>query len=88
MTRIGDGNFLIAGSHVAHDARSAIADVANGALLAAIAPLKNKRLFVRQSAVHQFVRFAGCAAQWRVGEHQDIPPFIIQQRIDTIVGIN
>jgi len=89
-TRIGSHNFLMAHSHVAHDCH--VGDrciMANGALLGGHCTLEDGAYVSGNSAVHQFVRIgrlallSGCSATTK-----DIPPFVIQQNIDTVVGIN
>jgi UDP-N-acetylglucosamine acyltransferase len=90
VTRIGNANFFMAHSHVAHDCR--IGDrciLANGALLGGHCTLGDNAYLSGNCAVHQFVRIgrlallSGCSATTK-----DIPPFVIQQNIDTVVGVN
>jgi UDP-N-acetylglucosamine acyltransferase len=89
-TRIGSHNFFMAGSHVAHDCT--IGDrciLANCALVGGHCTLADNVYLSGNCAVHQFVRIgrlallSGCS-----GTTKDIPPFIIQQGIDTVVGVN
>jgi UDP-N-acetylglucosamine acyltransferase len=89
-TRIGSHNFFMANSHVAHDCR--IGDrciLANGALVGGHCVLEDGAYLSGNAAVHQFVRIgrlamlSGCSATTK-----DIPPFVIQQYIDTVVGVN
>jgi UDP-N-acetylglucosamine acyltransferase len=89
-TRIGSHNFFMAGSHVAHDCT--VGDrciLANGALVGGHCTLADSAYLSGNCAVHQFVRIgrlallSGCS-----GTTKDIPPFIIQQGIDTVVGVN
>ncbi len=89
-TRIGNHNFFMVNAHVAHDCR--IGDrciLANGALLGGHCILEDNVYLSGNCAVHQFVRIgrlallSGCSATTK-----DIPPFIIQQNIDTVVGVN
>jgi UDP-N-acetylglucosamine acyltransferase len=90
LTRIGDHNMLMAGSHVAHDCRIGNRCIlANGALVGGHCTLEDNVFLSGNSAVHQFVRMgrlallSGCS-----GSTKDVPPFIIQQNIDTVVGVN
>jgi UDP-N-acetylglucosamine acyltransferase len=90
VTRIGNHNFFMAGSHVAHDCQIGNRCIlANCALLAGHCVLADNVYLSGNSAVHQFVRIgrlallSGCS-----GTTKDIPPFIIQQGIDTVVGVN
>ncbi len=89
-TVIGSHNFLMANSHVAHDC--VIGDrciLANGALVAGHCTLFDGVILSGNTAVHQFVRIgrlgmiSGCSATGK-----DIPPFVIQQGLDTVSGIN
>lgn len=89
-TRIGSHNFFMVNSHVAHDCR--VGDhciLANGALVGGHCTLENNVYLSGNSAVHQFVRvgrlalLSGCSATTK-----DIPPFMIQQGIDNVVGVN
>ena len=90
VTRIGSHNFLMAGSHVAHDCvvgNNCI--LANGALLGGHCVLEDNVFMSGNSALHQYVRvgrlalLSGCSATT-----MDMPPFIIQQRINCVVGVN
>jgi UDP-N-acetylglucosamine acyltransferase len=90
VTRIGSHNFFMAGSHVAHDCR--IGDrciLANGALVGGHCVLEDNVYLSGNSAVHQFCRvgrlalLSGCSAT-----SKDIPPFIVQQDVNVVVGIN
>jgi UDP-N-acetylglucosamine acyltransferase len=89
-TLIGSHNFFMANSHVAHDCR--IGDhciLANGALVGGHCTIGDNVYLSGNCAVHQFVRIgrlallSGCSATTK-----DIPPFVIQQDIDTVVGVN
>jgi UDP-N-acetylglucosamine acyltransferase len=89
-TRIGNHNFLMANAHVAHDCR--IGDhciLANGALMGGHAVLENNVYLSGNCALHQFVRVGRLALLSGVSAAtKDIPPFIIQQRINCVVGVN
>jgi UDP-N-acetylglucosamine acyltransferase len=89
-TRIGHNNFLMANAHVAHDCRvgnSCI--IANGALLGGHCVLEDNVYLSGNSALHQFVRMGRLALLSGVSATtKDVPPFIIQQRINCIVGVN
>ncbi len=89
-TRIGNHNFFMANAHVAHDCVVGNNCVlANGSLMGGHSVLEDNVLMSGNSAVHQFVRvgrlglLSGCS-----GSTKDIPPFIIQQRINVVVGVN
>jgi UDP-N-acetylglucosamine acyltransferase len=89
-TVIGNHNFLMAGCHLAHDC--VVGDrciLTNGALVAGHCVLEDGAILSGNCAVHQFTRIghlallSGCSAATK-----DIPPFILQQGIDTVSGIN
>jgi UDP-N-acetylglucosamine acyltransferase len=90
VTRIGSHNFFMANSHVAHDCR--VGDrciLANGALLGGHCVLEDSVYLSGNSAVHQFCRvgrlalLSGCSAT-----SKDIPPFVVQQDVNVVVGVN
>jgi UDP-N-acetylglucosamine acyltransferase len=90
VTRIGSNNFFMVNSHVAHDCR--VGDrciLANGAVVGGHALLDDGVYLSGNSAVHQFTRLgklcmlSGCSATTK-----DVPPFVIQQGIDTVSGVN
>ncbi len=89
-TRIGHRNFFMANSHVGHD--SIVGNqciLANGALVGGHVELDDGVFLSGNSAVHQFCRvgrlamLGGCSATTK-----DIPPFVTQQYIDNVVGVN
>jgi UDP-N-acetylglucosamine acyltransferase len=89
-TRIGDHNFLMAHSHVAHDCQVGNHCIlANGALLAGHCVLEDNVYISGNAALHQFCRagrlslLSGTSAATK-----DIPPFIIQQRLNCVCGVN
>jgi UDP-N-acetylglucosamine acyltransferase len=90
LTKIGSHNFFMATSHVAHDCvigNNCI--LANGALLAGHCLLQDGVYLSGNCAVHQFVRVGRLALLSGVSATtKDIPPFIIQQRINCVVGVN
>ena len=89
-TVVGNDNFFMVNSHVAHDC--VVGDrctLANGALVAGHCVLEDNVILSGNTAVHQFVRIgrlgmiSGCSATGK-----DIPPFVIQQGLDNVSGIN
>ncbi len=80
-TRIGDGNLLMVGSHVAHDCQvGSWCVLANGVQLAGHASLEDWVTLGGLSGVAQFVRVgesAFVAAMSAV--ERDVPPFVIVQ---------
>lgn len=90
VTRIGDHNFFMAGSHVAHDCTVGSHCIfANGALLAGHCVVADNVFLSGNCAIHQFVRvgrlalLSGCAIS-----SKDIPPFALQQGNTYIGGLN
>jgi UDP-N-acetylglucosamine acyltransferase len=90
VTRIGSHNYFMGNSHVGHDCL--VGDrciLANGALVAGHCILEDSVYLSGNCAVHQFARvgrlalLSGCSAT-----SKDIPPFIIQQGINIVAGIN
>jgi UDP-N-acetylglucosamine acyltransferase len=90
VTRLGSHNFLMAGSHIGHDSR--VGDhciFANGALVGGHCTLENNVYLSGNSAVHQFVRIGRLALLSGLsGTTKDVPPFVIQHRINAVVGVN
>jgi UDP-N-acetylglucosamine acyltransferase len=89
-TRIGSHNYFMAHSHIAHDCQVGNRCIlANAALVGGHCTLGDGAYLSGNCAVHQFVRvgrlalLSGCSATTK-----DIPPFIIQQNVDTVVGVN
>jgi UDP-N-acetylglucosamine acyltransferase len=89
-TCIGNENFFMVNAHVAHDCR--IGDrciLANGALVGGHCTLGDNVYLSGNCAVHQFVRIGRLALlSGTSATTKDMPPFIIQQEIDTVVGVN
>jgi UDP-N-acetylglucosamine acyltransferase len=90
LTRIGDGNYFTAGSHVAHDCRVGNrCTLVNNALLGGHCDLADFAYVSGNGAVHQFCRmgrlsFLGGGSITT----KDVPPFVMQQGVNTVVGIN
>jgi UDP-N-acetylglucosamine acyltransferase len=89
-TVIGNNNFFMAGAHVAHDCRVGNGCIlANGALLGGHCRVEDNVYLSGNCAVHQFVHVGRLALLSGVsGSTKDIPPFIIQQEINWVVGVN
>ena len=89
-TRIGNGNFFMANSHIAHDCvigNNCI--LANGALVGGHGTLFDNAYLSGNAALHQFSRMGrlsligGTSASTK-----DLPPFIMLQGINVTVGVN
>lgn len=78
-TIIGDNNFLMAYSHVAHDCRIASHVIlANAASLAGHIKIENYAIVGGLVGVHQFVRLGCyCIIGGGSGVNQDIPPYMM-----------
>jgi UDP-N-acetylglucosamine acyltransferase len=89
-TRIGNHNYFMANSHVAHDCQIGNHCIlANGALLGGHCILADNVYLSGNSAVHQYVRIGRLALLSGVSAStKDIPPFFIQQEINTAFGVN
>lgn len=89
-TRIGNNNFFMASAHVAHDCVvSNNCILVNGALLGGHSVLEDKVYLSGNSAVHQFVRVGRLALLSGVSAtSKDVPPFIIQQHYNCVLGVN
>jgi UDP-N-acetylglucosamine acyltransferase len=89
-TTIGDNNFLMGFSHVAHDCKLANnIVVCNGSLLAGCVEVGDRAFISGCVVVHQFVRvgkFAMVGGLSRV--NQDVPPFMMVVGDSRVWGIN
>jgi UDP-N-acetylglucosamine acyltransferase len=90
LTKIGNANFFMANTHVAHDCRVANNCIlANGAVVGGHCALEDNVFLSGNSAVHQFCRVGRLAFLSGVSATtMDIPPFMIMQRINTMMGVN
>jgi UDP-N-acetylglucosamine acyltransferase len=89
-TVIGSQNFLMAHSHVAHNCRLGNQVIlANGALLAGHVTVDDRAFISGNCVVHQFVRI-GTLALMQGGSaiSQDLPPFTVAQRANSLCGLN
>ncbi|HMP17783.1 MAG TPA: acyl-ACP--UDP-N-acetylglucosamine O-acyltransferase, partial [Gemmatales bacterium] len=89
-TKIGSSNFFMAGAHVAHDCKIGNKCIlANNSLLGGHVELVDHCYVSGNSAVHQFCRMGRLSFLSGIsGTTKDIPPFIIQQNINHVVGVN
>jgi UDP-N-acetylglucosamine acyltransferase len=90
-TTVGEGNFLMAGVHIAHDCHIGNNVIfANNALLAGHVTVDDRAFISGAVAIHQFCRIGRLAM---VGAHakvvQDVPPFVTIDGITgCVVGLN
>lgn len=89
-TIIGNGNLLMAGSHVGHNCVLGDSNiVANGALLAGHAVLADRVFISGTCLVHQFCRIGRLAMmQGGSGISKDLPPFCVARGANGIAGLN
>lgn len=89
-TRIGNGNYFMAGSHVGHDCL--IGDrniVANACLLAGFVTMGNRAFLGGGSVFHQFIRIGDLAmSQGNARVSQDIPPYCLVAGLNELWGLN
>lgn len=89
-TTIGDNNFLLGFSHVAHNCKLGNGIImANGALLAGYVEVEDFAFISGHCLVHQFCRI-GKFAMMRGGSRVslDIPPYTVADDANAIRGIN
>jgi len=89
-TVIGSGNFLMAHSHVGHNA--VVGDrviLANGALLGGHVVIHDQAFISGNCLVHQFARVGALALmQGGSGISQDLPPYCVARGDNGICGLN
>jgi UDP-N-acetylglucosamine acyltransferase len=89
-TRIGDGNFLMAGTHLAHDVVLGDRNIlANACLLAGHITVGNHTFIGGGAVFHQFIRIGdSCVVQGNGSFGKDIPHFSAACRINKLIGLN
>lgn len=89
-TVLGDGNFLMAGSHVGHNCVIGNHNVlANGSLLGGHVVLQDRAFISGNCLVHQFCRIGRLALmQGGSGISLDLPPFTLARDNNTLCGLN
>jgi UDP-N-acetylglucosamine acyltransferase len=90
VTRVGNHNFLMALSHMAHN--SSLGDhvvVVNGALVGGYVEVADRAFISANCLLHQFIR-VGTLAILRGGSKasRDIPPYSIIDETHTVMGVN
>jgi UDP-N-acetylglucosamine acyltransferase len=89
-TQLGDNNYLMVNSHVAHDCL--LGDniiLANGALLAGHCIIGDGAFFSGNCAIHQFTQ-VGRLSMLSGGAtlSKDLPPFVMAEGRNRLVGVN
>ncbi len=89
-TTIGDDNYFMVNTHVAHDCTiHNHCHLANGALLAGHVALADRVILGGNSAVHQFCRVGRLAMiSGGVVITQDLPPFCVSHTIKSVGSLN
>ncbi len=89
-TQIGDGNFFMVNSHVAHNCLIGNHVIlVNGSLLAGHVQVDDRAIISGNCLVHQFVRIGRLALmRGGSGAGKDIPPFCINDQLNWIRALN
>jgi UDP-N-acetylglucosamine acyltransferase len=89
-TRVGEGNFIMATAHFAHDVQIGNKNViANAALLAGHVHVGNNVFIGGGSVFHQFIRIGDfCMFQGNSSFSKDLPPYCIGNLLNRVAGIN
>ena len=90
VTIIGDDNFMMQNSHVAHDCRIGNSTIiAGGALLAGWVEVGDRALVSGNCVVHQYTSIGRLAMMRGLSRtSRDVPPFCIMDGTHTLRGIN
>ncbi len=90
VTRVGDRNLLMIGSHLGHDCQMGDGcTLVNGALAAGHVHLADGCILSGHAAVQQRVRVGRLAMLGGLGSTtKDIPPFVLQQGYNCVSGLN
>ncbi len=90
VTRVGDRNMFMIGSHLGHDGQVGNdCTLVNGALVGGHAELFDGCILSGHCAVQQRVRVGRLAMLGGLGSvTKDIPPFVIQQGYNCVSGLN
>jgi len=89
-TIVGDGNFLMAVAHLAHDVILGNDNVlANNVMVAGHCQLGSKTFLGGGTALHQFIRVGDFAmTQGNSGMTRDVPPYCVAHQINQLSGLN
>jgi UDP-N-acetylglucosamine acyltransferase len=90
VTRIGNSNTFMCGSHVGHDCVVGNhCTLVNNALLGGHCLMEDGAIISGNSCVHQFCRLGRLSfMSGASGTSKDMPPFIIQHEINIVAGVN
>lgn len=89
-TRMGDHNFLMATTHLAHDVQMGSRNVlANGVMLAGYVQVGNNVFMGGGTGLHQFIRIGDyCMFQGNSSYSKDLPPYCMGNLLNRVAGIN
>ena len=89
-TSVGDGNFLMAGTHLGHDVQMGDRNiVANNCLLAGHVIIGSATFLGGGSVFHQFIHLGDlCLTQGNSTISKDIPPYCIASQLNQLAGLN
>jgi UDP-N-acetylglucosamine acyltransferase len=89
-TRLGDGNYLMVGSHVAHNCRIGNQVIlVNNVLLGGYVEVEDKAFLGGGCVVHQFVRIGELSIiRGRNALSKDLPPYFMAAEVNTAEGLN
>lgn len=89
-TIVGDRNFLMAVSHLAHDVVVGNDNIlANNVMIAGHVRIGDKIFFGGGSAIHQYVHVGDFAmTQGNSGMTRDVPPYCVVHKINQLSGLN
>jgi UDP-N-acetylglucosamine acyltransferase len=89
-TRIGDGNFLMAGAHIGHNCEIGNnVIIANSCLLAGFVQVDDSVFLGGGSTFHQFMHIGRLVmVQGSSAFGKDLPPFVIAAERNSVFGVN
>ena len=89
-TIVGNDNFLMAVSHLAHDAIMGDHNIlANNVMIAGHCQLGHHIFLGGGTAIHQFIRIGDFAmTQGNSGMTRDVPPYCLAHKINQLSGLN
>lgn len=90
LTEVGDGNFLMVGSHLGHDVKMGNRNIlANAALVAGHVHIGQGTFMGGGAVFHQFIRIGDfCVVQGNGSFSRDIPHFCAAMRVNSVSGLN
>lgn len=90
VTSIGNNNYLMAHSHVAHDCRVGNDTIiVHGSLLGGHCVLEDRAMLAGNAAIHQFTRMGRLSLLSGLSSiTMDLPPFMMAWGRNNVIGIN